>query len=179
MKRKYLMIFVLVLSVLIVVVLGGWIYYLKIKSPNGASQGTIINDQLVGNDTDEHGCKGSAGYQWCATKGKCLRIWEEECPTDPNIITKQVRSDLIAKRGESINQLVFTISKIQGNYAQGGISGQGGGGMWFAANIDGTWKLVWDGNGVILCSDLTNYPDFPTSMIPECFDSATQKTVVR
>lgn len=35
--------------------------------------------QLVGNDKDEHGCIGSAGYSWCAAKSKCLRIWEESC----------------------------------------------------------------------------------------------------
>jgi hypothetical protein len=35
--------------------------------------------QLVGNDSDEHGCKASAGYSWCEAKHKCLRIWEEAC----------------------------------------------------------------------------------------------------
>lgn len=35
--------------------------------------------QIVGNDSDVHGCIGSAGYSWCAEKQKCLREWEEEC----------------------------------------------------------------------------------------------------
>jgi len=34
---------------------------------------------MVGNDRDEHGCIGSAGYSWCEAKQKCLRIWEEPC----------------------------------------------------------------------------------------------------
>jgi len=34
---------------------------------------------LLGGDRDEHGCIGSAGYQWCEAKSKCLRIWEEPC----------------------------------------------------------------------------------------------------
>ena len=34
---------------------------------------------IVGGDRDEHGCIGSAGYSWCETKQKCLRIWEESC----------------------------------------------------------------------------------------------------
>ncbi len=34
---------------------------------------------MVGNDRDEHGCIGSAGYSWCEEKQKCLRIWEEPC----------------------------------------------------------------------------------------------------
>ena len=35
--------------------------------------------QLVGNDSDIHGCKASAGYSWCEAKQKCIRIWEENC----------------------------------------------------------------------------------------------------
>jgi len=34
---------------------------------------------IVGNDTDEYGCIGSAGYSWCKAKGKCIRRWEEGC----------------------------------------------------------------------------------------------------
>lgn len=34
---------------------------------------------LVGNDSDIHGCKGSAGYSWCEAKQKCIRVWEENC----------------------------------------------------------------------------------------------------
>lgn len=32
--------------------------------------------QLVGNDSDEHGCKASAGYTWSELKGECVRVWE-------------------------------------------------------------------------------------------------------
>jgi hypothetical protein len=35
---------------------------------------------LLGGDRDSHGCIGSAGYSWCESKQKCLRIWEEPCP---------------------------------------------------------------------------------------------------
>ena len=31
---------------------------------------------LVGSDKDEHGCIGSAGYQWCAKLEQCARPWE-------------------------------------------------------------------------------------------------------
>ncbi len=37
---------------------------------------------LVGGDSDEHGCKGSAGYEWCEGKQKCIRSWEESCYYD-------------------------------------------------------------------------------------------------
>jgi len=32
--------------------------------------------KLVGADKDEHGCIGSAGYQWCASIKQCVRPWE-------------------------------------------------------------------------------------------------------
>jgi hypothetical protein len=31
---------------------------------------------VVGGDKDEHGCIGSAGYQWCASIQQCVRHWE-------------------------------------------------------------------------------------------------------
>jgi hypothetical protein len=34
--------------------------------------------EVVGGDRDEHGCMGSAGYQWCEKLGKCVRPWELE-----------------------------------------------------------------------------------------------------
>ena len=50
------------------------------SSPNASPQ-------LVGNDRDEHGCIGSAGYSWCATKQKCIRIFEEDCNSELGIKT--------------------------------------------------------------------------------------------
>jgi hypothetical protein len=32
--------------------------------------------KVVGGDRDEHGCIGSAGYQWCDSIGQCVRPWE-------------------------------------------------------------------------------------------------------
>ena len=28
----------------------------------------------------EHNCMTCAGYSWCETAQKCLRLWEEACP---------------------------------------------------------------------------------------------------
>jgi len=39
------------------------------------------NTSPTGGTKDEHGCIGSAGYQWCPEKNKCLRIWKESCPS--------------------------------------------------------------------------------------------------
>lgn len=47
-------------------------------SQNGSSEPQQQNG-IVGGGADLHGCLGSAGYTWCAVKGKCLRAWEEKC----------------------------------------------------------------------------------------------------
>jgi len=94
-------------------------------------------------------------------------------------IVAVIKAALVAKHGPDAASLNITVSKVEGDYAQGGASAQGGGGMWFAAKVGGVWKLVWDGNGQINCSDLLPYPAFPKDMIPECWDTATNKVVTR
>mmetsp|Transcript_48886 Transcript_48886/g.72633 ORF Transcript_48886/g.72633 Transcript_48886/m.72633 type:complete len:216 (-) Transcript_48886:186-833(-) len=37
---------------------------------------------LLGGLKDTHGCYVSAGYTWCESSQKCLRLWEEGCSTD-------------------------------------------------------------------------------------------------
>lgn len=99
---------------------------------------------------------------------------------DEATLLKTVMKKYIAlKHNSDENSLNVSVSKIEGNYAKGGVSDEGGGGMWFAAKEGGVWKLVWDGNGIISCSTFELYPNFPTSMVPECYDEATQNLVKR
>lgn len=49
----------------------GWLYR--------SSQQVEQQENVVGGDRDERGCLGSAGYQWCEEKQKCLRTFEESC----------------------------------------------------------------------------------------------------
>lgn len=144
-----------------------------------------ITQPILGGDKYEHGCIGSAGYSWCESKKKCLGVWEEACAgnqMEDESIIQAVKDQLVAKHGENAADLVITVSKTEGDYAQGGANSPPpprGGGMWFAAKVNGTWKLVWDGNGIIICADIEPYPEFPSSMIPECYNPSTGKVVVR
>lgn len=95
-------------------------------------------------------------------------------------IETAIQQALIAKHGTQAAELDVTVSEVAGDYAKGGAGKEGlGGGMWFAAKVAGDWQLVWDGNGVISCTELENYPDFPTSMIPSCYDEATSEMIER
>jgi hypothetical protein len=48
-----------------------------------ANTDTTAVGQMVGNDLDEHGCKGSAGYVWSVVKNDCVRIFEVGVRLDP------------------------------------------------------------------------------------------------
>jgi len=155
------------------------------QKDNNANLPTPIVTQaiIVGSDSDEHGCKASAGYTWCQIKNKCLRTWEETCENEPTItkedLAKIIQQLLVVKHGSSANSLKVTVSEIEGKYAEGGAAASGGGAMWVAVKLNNNWKLVFDGNGTIECDLLTDYPDLPVSMIPECFNSATMTSVKR
>lgn len=43
--------------------------------------------QMVGNDADAHGCKGSAGYQWSKVKHTCIRVFEDGIRLNPKVDT--------------------------------------------------------------------------------------------
>jgi len=90
-----------------------------------------------------------------------------------------VKKGLIAEHGQQASGMVVTVSEIQGEYAKGMASEQGGGGIWFAAKLNGTWTLVWDGNGIIDCGSVSPFPEFPVSLIPQCLASGSGNLITR
>lgn len=98
---------------------------------------------------------------------------------DTEAIIAGVRKGLIAGHGQAAAGMTITVSKVEGEYAKGMAGEQGGGGIWFAARLNGTWTLVWDGNGTIDCNSVSPFPEFPTDMIPECLASGSGKLITR
>jgi hypothetical protein len=49
------------------------------------------SQNIIGGDRDQGGCLVGAGYSWCPSKNKCLRVWEEPCddPEQEEIYTNQ------------------------------------------------------------------------------------------
>ena len=107
---------------------------------------------------------------------------EAEIVDEEEILKIVIRDAIIEKRGGDPDDLIIIVSKIEGDYSSGGArnaSAEAGGAMWFAAKVNGVWKLVWDGNGAIYCNDLIDYPDFSASMITECYDEVAGEVVLR
>ena len=99
---------------------------------------------------------------------------------DEAALISMVKASEVARVGAAdASAVTYSVSQIQGNYARGMVSATAGGAGWFAAKVNGTWKLVFIGNGTVQCSQLADYPDFPNTMIPECWDELNQKNVMR
>lgn len=94
--------------------------------------------------------------------------------------TELIKTALFKKNNWPANDPInVTVSTNDGTYASGTAGGEGGGGYFYAEKVNGTWEIVADGNGTISCSIFTKYPNFPKTLIPECYDEATQNSVKR
>lgn len=103
----------------------------------------------------------------------------EEPEVDKVALSETIKVALVKKYGSNASDMKVTVSEVDGEYAKGMVTENGGGGMWFAARQNGIWTLVWDGNGIITCEDISPFPEFPASMIPECWDSSAEKIITR
>ncbi len=102
----------------------------------------------------------------------------EEVQTKSDL--EQIKEAFAAKYNKPLGDITVTIDENTGTYANGGVKFEGEiGGAWWLAYNDGTgWIIVADGNGSVLCADIEGY-NFPTSMVPECWDEATSKLIQR
>ena len=103
-------------------------------------------------------------------------------PTNVNVesLDNKIIQILSQKYNRPQNELIVVTTINTGSYAKGTLNfPEGGGGLWFAARVNSEWQLVFDGNGIIPCSALINFSEFPTNIIPQCLDENTQSLVKR
>lgn len=102
-------------------------------------------------------------------------------PASQETVLHAVTGEFSKKYNKPLSDFIIAVNTDMGNYAKGSVSlkGEGGGGLWFAAKVNNRWRLVYDGNGIIPCSDLKQYPDFPSSLIPQCFDDEKNVLIER
>ncbi|KKP67682.1 MAG: hypothetical protein UR68_C0028G0005 [Candidatus Roizmanbacteria bacterium GW2011_GWA2_35_19] len=164
---KFFLIGLLIISAFI----GGYFfsqkYNFKIENKNtSVTTPTVAPTQpvnLVGDDSDEHGCKGSAGYSWCEAKQKCLRAWEEPCLSNE----EEIKQVIIDKHGWEEDEVNITFSKTTDEFARGGIKEVNAvsGGMFLARKNSGKWEIVFEGNGAPDCNLLKTTYLFPTGFL--------------
>ncbi len=94
------------------------------------------------------------------------------CTVDQD--AQKIKKALIAK-GLNLTGMKVEIKNHFGKYIGGyvvPISEPAGGGYVFAVKENNDIKVVADGNGVIMCESLKDYPDFPSYLISNCVDEA-------
>ena len=86
---------------------------------------------------------------------------------------------VLKKSGIPKAKFEFSVGTISGNLAKGSVrnSDDISGAAWFAGKSAGTWKVVYIGQGVPLCSEIVGW-NFPTSWISHCVN-AQGNTVAR
>ena len=97
-----------------------------------------------------------------------------ECQPENKLedITQELKQLFIKKYNKNQDEVTVSVNQQTANYARGGVkfglNGIGEGGIFLAAKVDNQWQLVFDGNGMIPCSELKQY-NFPESMVTDCF----------
>lgn len=126
--------------------------------------------ELVGNDADEHGCIGSAGYVWCQSKQKCLRQWEEACDENPQ---SAIQAWLAEEHNLPIEKVSVKIDKQESEHAAGGVAFGAGGpgeeGMFLAVKQNGAWEVVFEGIGAVDCEKMKTVYGFSNEMLSPNF----------
>lgn len=147
----------------------GWLPSLKFDKPQAVSTQNLEVSYISEKEDDDN----------ISTSSSTPIASSSADMDDEKSVLEAVKLALVEKHGPNFLQMDYKLSKHEDNYASGTVNGDGGGGMWFAAKVGEKWEVVADGNGVILCSQLEPYPDFPNSMIPECWDETNAKIVKR
>jgi len=86
----------------------------------------------------------------------------------PKGVREEVQKLFVEKYPRYTNTLTVNINQETENHLRGSVIFEIGapGGVFLATKIDGTWQIVFDGNGQIPCS-LSKY-GFPTNMLADC-----------
>lgn len=104
---------------------------------------------------ENHSCE-----EWAFFRGECT-VGED---------ASKIKDALDAK-GLNLSGMKVVINKHLGKYIGGSVvpvEEPAGGGYVFAVKENGAVKVLADGNGVIMCSAFSEYPNFPSYLVSQC-----------
>ena len=195
---------VVIFIVLVLIVMSGIYFYWMSNNPvkDVETQLPVVNEPTIIDDTNKTGMSNPASdnciakggeleiitntdrsqFGLCQLEGYACEEWtlfRNECDIEGD--AEKIREALIAK-GLDLSNSTVVINKHLGKYISGSVKPNdpvGGGGYVFAVKDGDTVKVLADGNGSITCSAFEDYPDFPTYLIPGCYDEVTGNIVTR
>ena len=83
----------------VLAIAGVWYFYSYFSADNSGEP------KIIGGDKDAGGCLIGAGYSWCESKKKCLRVWEEAC--NPSFLKKGNLTSLTSDESKNEWLLVY------------------------------------------------------------------------
>ncbi|MFC1653437.1 hypothetical protein ACFL1M_01150 [Patescibacteria group bacterium] len=92
----------------------------------------------------------------------------------------EIKQAMATKHSKSVADTQITIETNTGVHAKGLVkfAGEIAGGWFLAVKTTGPWQIAADGNGTVLCGDIDPF-NFPTTMVPECWDEIGQQLITR
>ena len=176
--KKGVMLILTVLTMLLVAIIGLLLYLIylqKFAPPTGGVQ-SVIETPI---ETPAR-LPTVTPLQMTTTPMESVSPIQTPIPSPSVSDLDAIHQAFAQKYGKNVNDMTVTISKNTGVYASGGVTfaGEMGGGWFLAAKVGTSWKIVADGNGTIPCEAIAPY-NFPTDMVPECWNQTTQKLIQR
>lgn len=186
-------IILIIIAIAVISGIGYWIYQSEVSTVVPFSQGNkdCVNDDdcVVFGKTGDCNCgcynknnlpSGTGGECFClaptsckCVNNKCEGVFDEAASKE-----EAIKKLFAEKYSKEMTEITIDISRETENYISGGVEFQPGGpensGMFLAVKVNGSWKLVYDGQGIIPCSDIESY-NFPVDMVVECFDEKAGK----
>ena len=87
------------------------------QSENTTETPEVTQDTpMVGDDRDEHGCIGSAGYSWSALRGECIQVFEVGTRLNPMDVEQEeavISAFIVSKEGDNSQVELFITGEDQ------------------------------------------------------------------
>ena len=107
-KEKKNAVFILIILLLIGIII--FFYYSSNKELEEELIPVDFVPEIIGGQRDEYGCLVSAGYSWCESSQKCMRLWEEGCDDEifklSEVIKEETGIDFIDQGENTFNWLI-------------------------------------------------------------------------
>ena len=87
------------------------------QADNAAHEPTATEEApMEGDDRDEHGCIGSAGYTWSALRGECIQVFEVGIRLNPVDVEEEeavISAFIVSKEGDNSQVELFITGEEQ------------------------------------------------------------------
>jgi len=163
MMNKGLLILLIFLMVILIAITGALLYWTVLK-------GEVLKPALEGEVTPTPTLTQPTATPTLAP----IPTVEEKSALE------KIKEAFATKYSKPLADVNASISENDGTYAKGGVNfaGEMGGGWFLAYKGTAGWIIVADGNGTVTCASIDPY-NFPTTMVPECWDEDTSVLITR